>query len=44
MMLAESHRGTELEEQIAGIIAEWKANTQADLGRDADEVLEEFFE
>ena len=36
--------GTQLKAEIGEIIAAWKANTEAVLGRDADLVLAEFFE
>ncbi len=35
--------GKELKADIAGILAEWKKNTSAQLGKDADLVLKEFF-
>jgi isopenicillin-N N-acyltransferase-like protein len=36
--------GKQLSAEIGEVIAAWKANTSASLGRDADLVLEEFFE
>lgn len=36
--------GTELKTEIADILDEWKKNTSESLGKDADEVLEEFYE
>jgi len=36
--------GTTLKSEISDIIKEWKENTSKQLGKDADEVLDEFFE
>ncbi len=36
--------GEQLKADIAEIVAKWKANTTADLGRDADQILDDFFE
>lgn len=36
--------GKLLKDEIAEIVSRWKANTTAELGRDADSVLSEFFE
>jgi len=36
--------GTELKKEIGDILMAWKKNTSSSLGKDADEVLQEFFE
>ena len=36
--------GTELKKEIEDILLAWKKNTSSSLGKDADEVLQKFFE